>query len=150
MSEAAQSPIPRAAIVGAGLLLAASVALAGIGRLTEAGRVALPPAPAAATVDLRFEDRDGAVVVLAADTGREVAVLAPGTNGFIRGVLRGLARERRMTGTGREPPFQLVRRTDGHLTLVDPTTGREIGLDAFGPTNVEAFAKLLQTGEKSS
>jgi hypothetical protein len=29
------------------------------------------------------------------------------------------------------------------LTLEDPATGRIIGLEAFGPTNMEAFARLL-------
>jgi putative photosynthetic complex assembly protein len=150
MSDHAERPVPRTAIAGAGLLVVAAIAVSGVARWGDVGRVEMPRTAAVETRDLRFEDRAGAVVVLAAEDGREVAVLAPGTNGFIRGVLRGLARERRMSGTGREPPFQLVRRTDGRLSLVDPTTGRQVELDAFGPTNVEAFAKLLHTGERQS
>ncbi|MEJ1159236.1 photosynthetic complex assembly protein PuhC [Prosthecomicrobium sp. N25] len=150
MTETADKPVPTAAVLGALVLVAGAVAVAALGHYGGIGRTVMPEAAAVAVKDLRFEDRGGAVAVLDADTGAEVAQLAPGTNGFIRGVLRGLARERRMSGTGREPPFQLVRRADGRLTLVDPTTGRRIELDAFGPTNAEAFAKLLQPGEKHS
>ena len=73
----------------------------------------------------------------------QLAVLAPGTNGFARGVLRGLARERRRSDIGMEPPFRLARWSDGRLTLEDPTTGRRIELGAFGPTNAEVFAALM-------
>lgn len=151
MSDILAEKIPKSAVAGAGAVVLLSIALAAVARYGDIGRVAPQPAPAAETVALRFEDRAGAVVVKSGADGREIAVLAPGTNGFVRGVLRGLARERRKTGTGAEPPFQLVRRVDGRLSLVDPETGREIQLDAFGPTNVEAFARLLtQTGERKS
>jgi putative photosynthetic complex assembly protein len=66
-----------------------------------------------------------------------------GTNGFVRGVLRGLARERRLNDVGAQPPFQLTRWSDGRLSLDDPATGRRIDLVAFGPTNAGAFAQLL-------
>jgi putative photosynthetic complex assembly protein len=104
----------------------------------------MPEAPAAEAVAISFEDRaDGAVVVRTED-GAERAVLAPGTNGFIRGVLRGLARERRMNGKGADTPFHLVLRVDGRLALADPATGRTLDLGAFGHTNADAFARLLR------
>ena len=43
-----------------------------------------------------------------------------------------------------DPPFRLARWSDGRLTLEDPTTGRRIELGAFGPTNAEVFAELMQ------
>ena len=70
-------------------------------------------------------------------------MLPPGTNGFIRGVLRGLARDRKLQRIGTEPPFRLTRWVDGRLSLDDPATGRRIELGAFGPTNAAAFAGLL-------
>jgi putative photosynthetic complex assembly protein len=79
-----------------------------------------------------------------------VALLAPGTNGFIRGVLRGLARERRQHNVGAEPPFRLTRWDNGHLSLEDPQTGRRIELGSFGPTNAEAFSRLLARGSADS
>ena len=73
----------------------------------------------------------------------EVATVPPGTNGFLRGVMRGMARNRMLHDVGAAPPFRLVRWSDGRITLDDPETGRHIELDPFGPTNAGAFAALL-------
>ena len=72
-----------------------------------------------------------------------IHVIAPGTNGFIRATMRGLTRERIRSGVGAEPPFLLTHWSDGTISLEDKTTGRRIGLDAFGPTNSAAFAQLF-------
>jgi putative photosynthetic complex assembly protein len=83
--------------------------------------------------ELRFIDRDdGAVVVLSCRMAT-VGVLAPGTNGFVRGVMRGMARERRSKNIDAGPPYRLAVWSDGRLTLDDPSTGRWIELAAFGP-----------------
>jgi len=93
---------------------------------------------------LRFEDRpDGSIAVLDAQSRELVDTVAPGTNGFLRGALRGLARERKRRGIGEEPPFLLAARADGRLTLDDTATQRQVDLKSFGPTNAEAFQRLL-------
>ena len=98
--------------------------------------------------NLSFADRaDGAVAVVDADTKETLAVLL-GENdggGFIRGVMRGLARERRMSGLGAEAPFSLTRWENGSLSLVDTATGRSIELGSFGPENRQAFARFLKS-----
>ena len=99
---------------------------------------------ALSSVDLRFEDqRDGGVAVRRAEDGEVVAVLAPGTEGFIRATMRGLARERRRGDLGPEAPFRLSAWPDGGLSLEDTATGRTLDLRAFGPTQAEAFGRLL-------
>ena len=100
---------------------------------------------AIASRDLRFTDRaDGAVVIDDVTTGTVAHVVVPGLKtGFIRGVMRGLARERRMRGIGASPPFRLTLWKDGELSLVDTATGRAIELNAFGTTNRASFAQLL-------
>lgn len=140
---------PRAALVGAGLLLLVTVIVcvgARFVHLTPAAQVPADTQPVASRA-LKFEDRpNGDVVVYAADTdqGRQqVAVLPPGTNGFLRAVMRGLVQARKFQDTGPQTPFMLSELPDGRLVLSDPTTGRHIYLRAFGPTNAEAFAKLL-------
>lgn len=97
---------------------------------------------------LRFTDRaDGAVVIADTARGTPAAVIAPGQQtGFIRGVMRGLARERRQHGLGDGPPFTLSLWRDGELTLTDTATGRSIELTAFGSTNRAAFLALLHAG----
>jgi putative photosynthetic complex assembly protein len=61
-----------------------------------------------------------------------------------------MARERRSRGVDATPPFRLVRWSDGRLSLEDPSTQREIALEAFGPTNSGAFAELFTLAEAAS
>jgi putative photosynthetic complex assembly protein len=136
--------LPRGALVGAVALVALSLALVGLARMTGY-RPAQPPASAVIdSRELRFVDRaDGAVLVYSGADDRLVDTLQPGTNGFVRGVLRGLVRERRADHIGPTPPFRLTRWADGRLSLDDPSTGRHVDLEVFGPTNAGAFAQIL-------
>ena len=103
-----------------------------------------PEAQLVESRELQFLDRhDGVVVVLDDHDGYTVDVLDPGTGGFVRGVMRGMARERRSKKVGTEPPYRLAVWSDGRLTLDDPATGRWVELAAFGADNVSAFARML-------
>lgn len=107
-------------------------------------------APVLISHDLRFEDlNDGGIAVYEASGTRPVDIVAPGTNGFLRGTLRGLARERKLEGIGQDIPFRLSERTDGHLLLEDPATHRWVDLGGFGPTNAAAFASVLTAAENA-
>ncbi|MBR0654482.1 photosynthetic complex assembly protein PuhC [Plastoroseomonas arctica] len=98
---------------------------------------------ASAVRDLLFEDTAGGdVLVRDSGTGREIALLPPGSNGFIRATLRGLARERRQSEHGPDSPFRVATWDDGRVVLTDTATGRAVELLAFGVTNAEAFARL--------
>ena len=91
---------------------------------------------------LRFEDRpNGDIAVLDATTQREVAHFQ-GEQGFLRGSLRALARERQRNGLGPQAPFELTGHVDGRLTLRDTATGQRIALESFGPTNSAVFSQL--------
>jgi putative photosynthetic complex assembly protein len=140
--------LPRGALIGAGVLVSASLLLAGIARLSGYQPERPPPSRVVSSEELRFEDRaDGAVLVYEHD--QLVDTLPPGTNGFVRGVLRGLARGRRADGVGRSPPFRLTRWADGRLSLDDPETGRHVDLEVFGPTNAGAFAEILTASTRA-
>jgi putative photosynthetic complex assembly protein len=149
MPDASGNRIPRAALLGAGSLVIGSLLLVGIARLTGYS----PAQPDASSIversDLRFEDRaDGAVLIYTSPQDRLVDTLPPGTNGFVRGVLRGLVRERRADRIGAAPPFRLTRWADGRLSLDDPSTGRHVDLEVFGPTNAGAFADILTASQQ--
>lgn len=89
---------------------------------------------------LRFEDMpDGGILVLDHARGDRLAVMT-GEQGFLRGVLRSLMRERRRSGMDLRAPLELVARADGGLTLADPSTGQRIELESFGPSNLAVFA----------
>jgi putative photosynthetic complex assembly protein len=99
-------------------------------------------APVSWQLSLRFEDRpNGDVAVLQAHNQMEITRFQ-GEQGFVRGTLRTLSRERMRRGIGSGPAFELIGHTDGRLTLLDPATGARIDLESFGPTNMSAFAQL--------
>lgn len=140
----ADRPFPRGALIGAGALIAVTMVAALAGRVGDVGTVRLAPAALVETRDLVFVDRpQGGVAILDAKGGGTITVLEPNKDGFIRGVMRGIARERRSLGLGPEAPVTLAHRDDGRLSLIDTATGRAIELDAFGPTNAMAFYRLF-------
>jgi putative photosynthetic complex assembly protein len=136
--------LPRGLLIGAGVLVVSSLLVVAAARLTGYKPDTPPPSTVVASSELRFEDRpDGAVLIYNQADDRLVDTLKPGTNGFVRGVLRGLVRERRADHVGAVPPFRLTRWADGRLSLDDPSTGRHVDLEVFGPTNAGAFADIL-------
>jgi len=145
--KVAPDNFPRWILMCAGGILAFTLIAVGLVRITGNG----PDQLAAATTAerfLRFEDApDGGVVVIDHSTGQSVTVLR-GEQGFVRGALRALTRERFSRGIGAQPPFHLIARTDNRLTLFDPATGQRIDLEAFGPTNAGLFARLLDPNLK--
>jgi putative photosynthetic complex assembly protein len=141
-------PFPRGPLFGAGALVVLTLLLAAVSRFTGLGAVPIEPADPIEVRALRFEDRpDGSVAVLEAKSRKVVEMLAPGTNGFVRGVMRGLARDRKLKGLSDEAPFELIRWDDKRLSLRDTATGREIELVSFGITQLEVFAKMLHAGK---
>lgn len=143
-------PFPKGALWGAAALIAAAIALTVVARERGAMRVERPESTMIEVVDVRFEDRDdGAIVAFrmgAPESPREIGRFAPGTSGFVRGVLRGLARERKLESLDDAGAFRLTRWADGRLSIEDPRTGRYVELGAFGADNSAAFAQLLPSG----
>ena len=109
----------------------------------DLSKVREPDAAPAKVLQLRFEDRpDGSIAVMNYITGQQMDSVQ-GEAGFVRGTLRGLAQERIRRGLDSGPPFELIYRADGRLTLADTATGRLVDLESFGPTNAGAFFKLF-------
>ena len=143
--------VPRTPLVIIGSLVLFVLAATSIVRIAHIPPSASPAAVRAAagiaavkSRDLRFVDRADGAVVISDIRGGVAQIIAPGQQtGFIRGVMRGLARERRAHGIGDGPPFNVTLWRDGELSLTDSATGRAIELTAFGSTNRAAFAVLL-------
>jgi putative photosynthetic complex assembly protein len=145
MSELDREPFPRGALIAAASVVAFTLVATASARLLGINPAG-PPSMAgpAQSVELRFVDEpNGSVNVRDGRDDHVVAYLAPGTNGFIRGVMRGLAHDRKTRGIGSAPPFRLSVWRDGRLALQDTATGRFIDLDAFGASNKDAFVQLL-------
>lgn len=133
---------PRWVLLAIGSIIAFTLVSVALVRLTGNG----PDQRAAAGIverHLRFDDMpDGGIRVTEAASGQPVAVIQ-GEQGFVRGALRTLARERKARGLGPEQPFRLIAGHNGALTLEDPATGLRVDLTAFGPSNAGNFTRLL-------
>ena len=93
---------------------------------------------------LRFVDQpDGSIQVIDAATGKDVHNFQ-GEQGFVRGTLRALVRDRRLQGYGADQPFELIAHDAGRLSLRDPATGSTIALESFGSKNIGVFARLMR------
>jgi putative photosynthetic complex assembly protein len=136
-------PVPRPLLIAAGVLVAITIAGAALAR--HEGREPSAEVAMVQSADLAFDDEpDGGVQVRDVALGRAIDTLPPGTNGFVRGTLRSLARERRRRGLGPDAaPMRLSQWSDGSLTLQDLATDIRIEVQSFGPTNAAAFRELL-------
>lgn len=138
----APDTFPRWVLWTTALLLSFTLGGVALVRITGNG----PDQLAAATVNersLRFEDRaGGGVAVIDGDTGQLLTTMT-GEQGFLRGAIRALARDRVARKVGPEQPFKLISRTDGRLTLYDPVSGQRVDLESFGPSNAGVFAPFL-------
>jgi putative photosynthetic complex assembly protein len=141
-------PFPRGVLIGAAALIGFVIAAVALVRLTGVGGTETPPAPVQFSVELRFHEQDDGKTLVFAETDPEaIAVLESGVDGFVLGVLRAMARERRGYEVEMSEPYELVLLEDGRLIFKDTATGREIDLRAFGPTNAQSFADLLEDVE---
>ncbi|NBQ87202.1 MAG: photosynthetic complex assembly protein PuhC [Betaproteobacteria bacterium] len=108
-----------------------------------------PPEPAGVVQwerSLRFVDQAGGdIAVVDTVQGREVARYQ-GEQGFVRGTLRALNRQRQLRGIGPQAPLSLIAYEGGRLTLQDDATGEKIHLESFGSTNKAAFERLRDAG----
>lgn len=147
MSDATSTqPFPIKALYAVAALIAFALTAVAVARISGLSSAQVVESPAVDVLDLRFDDQaGGAVLVREAHSGEAVARLPPASNGFVRGVLRSLVRDRRARDLGGDLPFRLVRHSDGRLTLEDLATGQVIALDAFGAVNAGAFAALLNS-----
>lgn len=147
MSEIfAGQPFPKRAAQAGLTLVGLTVLFAFVARTTDFGATRMPPSPVVEEVSLRFLDNPAGGVRVETNEGRIVASFAAGEGGFLRGVMRGFARDRRAHEGGSQESFSLARHADGQLTIADPVTGRKVELESFGPTNAGLFADLLKKG----
>ncbi len=143
-----ENQIPRFILRAAGALILFAFLSVMIGRATNTGLVLTPEATAVETRALHFANAPTGEMAITDDvSGQLVALLSANGDGFIRGVLRGLARGRAVTRTTGGDVYVLTRYDDGRLSIADPVSGARFDLNSFGPDNLEAFARLLKSRE---
>jgi putative photosynthetic complex assembly protein len=133
---------PKWVLFFAGGIMAFSLIAVGLVRITGNGPDQRAAVPTVQRSLVFLDQKDGGVLVGDGLTGETLTVLY-GEQGFVRGALRALSRERHARGLGANLPFDLVARVDGRVTLMDPSTGHRVDLESFGPTNTAEFARFL-------
>lgn len=153
MSHAAAHPqYLKLPVIGAGIMLALALAITGAARVSG---VTTDPVIGEAHVvssrTLRFADGDhGSVLIYDGASGKVIATAAPGTNGFLRGALRGLMRVRKRDAVDYATPYLLRQMSNGQLLLTDQGQNITLDLNAYGSTNAAVFQAFLSaTGDKS-
>jgi putative photosynthetic complex assembly protein len=151
MTTLSPSPVSRTGLIAAISLVFIALALTTASRVSQILHPApldVPAVAPASSIELVFLDEpDGSVQVRRSDDRSLVQVIKPATGGFVRGVMRGFARDRMVRGVGSTPPFRLALSQGGQLSLTDLATGRVTVLEAFGSTNRAAFASMLPAQE---
>jgi putative photosynthetic complex assembly protein len=146
LTELHDRPFPRGILIAIASLVGFTILIVGIARLTGYDPSQAPLSPEAAARDLTFvEVGRGDLAIYDAATGDLLETVPPGQDGFIRGVLRTLERERRMHGVALDGPYRVSRRENGRYMLEDQATGFRIDLRAFGPTNEAAVGRFLES-----
>ncbi|MEP6780693.1 MAG: photosynthetic complex assembly protein PuhC [Gemmatimonadaceae bacterium] len=137
--------VPKGALILAGSFALVVIALAAVARLSGNGTLGEQPhATMIASRALVFTDRpDGSIGVYDSQHQVELESLPGGNGGFVRGTLRAMARQRRLSNVGPELPFYLAKWSDGRLTLDDSSTRTHLELNSYGSTNEESFEKVL-------
>lgn len=141
---------PKPVIWGIGIVLMATLAMsaATVGRQKGVVETLSESAINPVTHEMQFiatDMDDRTILIEDAANGTELEIVTRDSNGFIRGALRGLARERTLRGISSGEPFRLRLWQDGTLVLDDPATGQIVALNGFGQDNAMAFGKYLMT-----
>jgi putative photosynthetic complex assembly protein len=144
-------PFPRGALLAAGALVAGCLISVSVVRLSEwdQGRPGLmagmeDTAPVLRERHVTFrEHEDQTLTVLDAQNGLVIARYRPSEAGFVRGLLRGLRRDRLGQAEPFALPFRIIAFSDGRLAVEDPASGRRIDAGAFGADNRSTIEALL-------
>ena len=99
-----------------------------------------------ASRELHFYDTSDGKILITDKNGVSISVVG-GEGGFMRAVMRSLAKDRITLGVGPEQPFNLVANQKGLISIVDPVTGNKVDVSSFGQTNAEIFTNLLLSSE---
>lgn len=136
--------VPKILVQAMFALMLAAVALVGYASLTDRPVIGVASHSAiVAEVAITLDgDRSNGVAVLD-ENGQRIAHSTDEKSGFIDVIWVTTTRERIVQGVALDAPLRLVQRENGHVSILDDTTGWKIELIGYGQDNVAAFAKLI-------
>lgn len=136
--------VPRFLVVSMFGLMLATLVLVSWARLSErplSGMAPDSPIMSEKTIQL-LGSRNTGVSVLD-EKGSEIAHSTKNKSGFIDVIWVSISRERAVNAVALNEPLRLVRRENGHVALIDDSTGWKLELIGYGQDNVAAFARLI-------
>lgn len=137
--------VPRFLIQAMLALMVCSVALVSFAVLTDRPLEAvLVEAPIVAERSVILTgNRSGTYTVTDATTGEQIAMSSDEKAGFIGVMGKSIAFERGRHNLALDAPVRIVRRDNGHVAIIDDTTGMVVELIGYGADNVAAFARIV-------
>ena len=126
-------PFPRGMLIAVAAMVGLSILFAASASLWDFGATRIEYAPVTDSRDLVFKDlKNGSVGVVDAAGQQQIAEVKPGQDGFVRVVMRSMARDRAVRGVGSDVAFRLAR-LDGLPR--PPAGGRQpiLGKEDHGP-----------------
>jgi putative photosynthetic complex assembly protein len=137
--------VPRFLIQAMLALMVCSVALVSFAVLTNRPLEAvLVEAPIVAERSVILTgNRSGTYTVTDATTGEQIAMSSDEKAGFIGVIGKSFAFERSRQDLALDAPVRIVRRDNGHIAILDDTTGMVVELIGYGADNVAAFARIV-------
>ena len=136
--------VPRILVQAMFALMAASLAIVAYAQWFDVpNRGVLVEAPIVQSLEITMEgDRSGIYEVRTVD-GTLIASSSDEKAGFLGVIGRVIDRERFKNNVTGNAPFQVVRRENGNIAILDDTTDLRVELIGYGKDNVAAFARLL-------
>lgn len=139
--------IPRSLVIMAASAVIITILTVAFAQLVDTSTLRTNDGAPAFSQEVQFLPLEGdRIAVRSVADGTLITTVEAGTDGLLRGALRGLNMSRSQSNFDLAAPFILQRFDGDGVYLADPLTDRSIRLESFGPIETGATADLLRIG----
>lgn len=143
--------IPRSLVMMAASAAIITVLVVAFAQWTDTSALRTNDGAPAFAQEVQFLPLEGGrIAVQSVADGALITTVEAGTDGLLRGALRGLSMSRTQSNLNLTAPFILQRFEEDGVYLADPLTDRSIRLESFGPLETGATADLLRLGHSGA
>ena len=136
--------VPRVLVQGMFTLMLAALALVGYASFTDRPvSSVVPHSDIVREISVTLDGSRSDGVAVLDEGGNVLAHSTQNKAGFIDVIWVSVMRERGVQDMPSDAPVRVVRRENGHVAVIDDTTGWKIELIGYGKDNVAAFARLI-------
>lgn len=136
--------VPKYLVVAMFSLMFVTLALVAYDQVTGQPLVAVAPdSPIVAERTIVLDGTRNNGVIVRDENGQRIGYSGADKAGFIDVIWMAVGRERTVQDVPSDAPMRVVRRANGHIAVIDDTTGWKVELIGYGKDNVAAFARLI-------